>query len=77
MSYLVLARKYRPQTFAEIVGQEHVTRTLANAFANWKREYGKCEKLGKSLGAPEAEYAKYRPDLSEYEQMRKAAGVSR
>jgi DNA polymerase-3 subunit gamma/tau len=33
MSYLVLARKYRPRTFAEIVGQEHVTRTLANAFA--------------------------------------------
>ena len=33
MSYLVLARKYRPQTFAEIVGQEHVTRTLENAFA--------------------------------------------
>jgi DNA polymerase-3 subunit gamma/tau len=33
MSYLVLARKYRPQRFADIVGQEHVTRTLANAFA--------------------------------------------
>jgi DNA polymerase-3 subunit gamma/tau len=33
VSYLVLARKYRPQSFAEIVGQEHVTRTLANAFA--------------------------------------------
>ncbi|MSP61497.1 MAG: DNA polymerase III subunit gamma/tau [Myxococcales bacterium] len=33
MSYLVLARKYRPQTFAEMVGQEHVTRTLGNAFA--------------------------------------------
>jgi DNA polymerase-3 subunit gamma/tau len=32
-SYLVLARKYRPQTFAEIVGQDHVTRTLANALA--------------------------------------------
>ena len=31
MSYLVLARKYRPQTFAELVGQEHVTRTLTNA----------------------------------------------
>src|SRR5438046_543992 len=28
MSYLVLARKYRPQTFEEIVGQEHVTKTL-------------------------------------------------
>src|SRR3954469_18192993 len=34
MSYLVLARKYRPQTFAEVVGQEHVTRTLSNAFAS-------------------------------------------
>lgn len=34
MSYLVLARKYRPQTFSEVVGQEHVTRTLANAFAS-------------------------------------------
>jgi DNA polymerase III subunit gamma/tau len=31
MSYKVIARKYRPQTFAEIVGQQHVTRTLANA----------------------------------------------
>lgn len=31
MSYLVLARKYRPQTFEELVGQEHVTRTLVNA----------------------------------------------
>jgi DNA polymerase-3 subunit gamma/tau len=31
MSYLVLARKWRPQTFADIVGQEHVTRTLQNA----------------------------------------------
>jgi DNA polymerase-3 subunit gamma/tau len=31
MSYTVLARKYRPQTFADQVGQEHVTRTLANA----------------------------------------------
>jgi DNA polymerase III subunit gamma/tau len=31
MSYLVFARKYRPQTFAEVVGQRHVTRTLAAA----------------------------------------------
>jgi DNA polymerase-3 subunit gamma/tau len=31
MSYLVLARKYRPATFEEVVGQEHVTRTLRNA----------------------------------------------
>ena len=33
MSYLVLARKYRPQRFAELVGQEHVARTLSNAIA--------------------------------------------
>jgi DNA polymerase III subunit gamma/tau len=31
MSYLVLARKYRPQRFTELVGQEHVARTLTNA----------------------------------------------
>jgi DNA polymerase III subunit gamma/tau len=31
MSYLVLARKWRPQSFAEVVGQPHVTRTLQNA----------------------------------------------
>lgn len=31
MSYLVLARKYRPSTFADLVGQEHVIRTLENA----------------------------------------------
>jgi len=31
MSYLSLARKYRPQTFDEIVGQEHISTTLKNA----------------------------------------------
>jgi len=31
MSYLVLARKWRPQTFEDIVGQEHVAQTLTNA----------------------------------------------
>jgi len=33
MSYLVLARKYRPQTFAEVVGQKGVVRILKNAVA--------------------------------------------
>jgi DNA polymerase-3 subunit gamma/tau len=33
VSYLVLARKYRPQTFEDLVGQDHVARTLANAIA--------------------------------------------
>src|ERR671929_1402609 len=31
MAYLVLARKYRPQSFADMAGQEHVVRTLSNA----------------------------------------------
>jgi DNA polymerase-3 subunit gamma/tau len=31
MSHLVLARKWRPRTFAEMVGQEHVVRALSNA----------------------------------------------
>jgi len=34
MSYLVLARKYRPQTFEEVIGQDHITRTLANAISS-------------------------------------------
>ena len=34
MSYLVLARKWRPQSFEDIVGQEHVTRTLKNAISS-------------------------------------------
>jgi DNA polymerase-3 subunit gamma/tau len=33
MSYQVIARKYRPQRFEDVVGQEHVTQTLANAIA--------------------------------------------
>ena len=33
MSYLVLARKYRPQTFDEVVKQDHITRTLTNAIS--------------------------------------------
>src|SRR5688572_13201622 len=31
MTYVVLARKWRPQQFADILGQEHVTQTLTNA----------------------------------------------
>ena len=35
-AYQVLARKYRPQTFADLVGQEAMVRTLKNAFATAK-----------------------------------------
>src|SRR6195256_4807425 len=34
MSYQVIARKWRPQTFRDLVGQQHVTETLANAIKN-------------------------------------------
>jgi DNA polymerase III subunit gamma/tau len=34
MNYQVIARKYRPQTFQDLVGQTHVTETLANAIKN-------------------------------------------
>ncbi len=34
MSYQVIARKWRPQTFSDLVGQSHVTETLANAIKN-------------------------------------------
>ena len=34
MSYQVIARKWRPQTFKDLVGQQHVTETLANAIRN-------------------------------------------
>ena len=33
MSYQVLARKWRPQTFADVVGQEHVLTALANGLS--------------------------------------------
>jgi DNA polymerase-3 subunit gamma/tau len=40
MSYTVLARKYRPQKFSEVVGQEHVTRTLQNAIEQGRTAHG-------------------------------------
>ena len=40
MSYQVLARKYRPQKFADVIGQEHVTRTLKNAIEQGRTAHG-------------------------------------
>ncbi|MGH9528933.1 MAG: DNA polymerase III subunit gamma/tau, partial [Terriglobales bacterium] len=40
MSYQVLARKYRPQKFSDVIGQEHVTRTLKNAIAQGRTAHG-------------------------------------
>jgi len=40
MSYQVLARKYRPQKFSEVIGQDHVTRTLKNAIQQGRVAHG-------------------------------------
>jgi DNA polymerase III subunit gamma/tau len=40
MSYQVLARKYRPQDFSEVIGQDHVTRTLKNALEQGRTAHG-------------------------------------
>src|SRR6202050_2413388 len=38
--YQVIARKYRPQAFAELIGQEHVRTTLENAIAQQRIAHG-------------------------------------
>lgn len=40
MSYQVLARKYRPQRFSDVIGQPHVTRTLMNAIEQKRVAHG-------------------------------------
>ncbi|MFP4476668.1 MAG: DNA polymerase III subunit gamma/tau [Desulfatibacillaceae bacterium] len=42
MSYLVIARKYRPQTFEDVVAQEHVTTTLKNAIETQRVHHALC-----------------------------------
>ncbi len=36
MNYLVTARKWRPQNFSDVIGQEHITKTLINSIKNGK-----------------------------------------
>ncbi|MFC5865123.1 DNA polymerase III subunit gamma/tau [Acidicapsa dinghuensis] len=40
MGYQVLARKYRPQRFSDVAGQDHVTRTLTNALTQGRIAHG-------------------------------------
>ncbi len=40
MTYQVLARRWRPQKFSDVVGQEHITRTLQNAIAQERLAHG-------------------------------------
>ena len=38
--YQVIARKYRPRTFSEVVNQEHVKQTITNAIAQQRIGHG-------------------------------------
>lgn len=40
MAYQVLARKYRPQLFSDVIGQDHVTKTLLNALSQGRIAHG-------------------------------------
>jgi len=42
MSYLVLARKYRPTTFEQVVGQRHITKTIMNSLVNNRLAHAFC-----------------------------------
>jgi DNA polymerase-3 subunit gamma/tau len=50
MSYLALARKWRPRSFAELVGQEHVRGALSNAQPRLPRDNGHLAMMTESLG---------------------------
>jgi DNA polymerase-3 subunit gamma/tau len=75
MAYQVFARKYRPQTLAEIVGQEHIVRTLTNAITQGRlaqaylfvgpRGTGKTSTariLAKALNCPDGPTADFDPN---------------
>ena len=54
MSYLVLARKWRPQTFRDLIGQEHVSQTLKNAIDSGRVAHAFLFAGGRGVGKTSA-----------------------
>src|SRR3974390_2962098 len=54
MTYQVIARKWRPQTFADLVGQTHVTETLQNAIKNNRVAHAYIFSGARGVGKPPA-----------------------
>jgi DNA polymerase-3 subunit gamma/tau len=52
MPYQVLARKYRPTLFSDVVGQDHVTRTLLNALSQNRIAHGYIFSGPRGIGKP-------------------------
>ena len=50
MAYQVLARKYRPQLFSDVIGQDHVTRTLLNALSQNRIAHGYIFSVHRGIG---------------------------
>src|SRR6202451_2254135 len=50
MAYQVLARKYRPQRFSDVAGQEHVTRTLGHALEQERVAHGYIFSVNSGIG---------------------------
>lgn len=64
MSYQVLARKWRPQTFADVVGREHVLTALANGLSLGRIHHAYL------FPAPVASENLYRPTAGEGAKLR-------
>jgi len=54
VSYLVLARKWRPQTFRDLIGQEHVSQTLKNAIDSGRVAHAFLFTGGRGMGKTSA-----------------------
>jgi len=54
LSYLVLARKWRPQTFRDLIGQEHVSQTLKNAIDSGRVAHAFLFTGGRGVGKTSA-----------------------